>query len=324
MGQYDKTLGVLLVGIFVNTYLYGLVTFQFASYYGKKFNDPLWIKASVVALFVIDTFHSASVVYMAWEYCVTNFTNPAILGVALWPYTFTPIGTAMAALITHLFLGLRIYRMMKNKYVSGILLVLALASFATGVACGTKAWIIKDASKLGVLTTLVTCWLALQSIIDIMIASLITFILVKARTGYRQTNTVINRLIRGAIQTGFFAAVFALGDLFSFAISPNTNFYGMFAIPIGRIYTNTLMDTLNMREELKDILAETVELAVSKDTWDNRRSQNANLRFDESQTTNTDSSNDRDLDRKAAHTKSTFSDVVFAQTTRLSNEESNV
>ena len=29
-----------------------------------------------------------------------------------------------------------------------------------------------------------------------------------------------------------------MGDLITFVVLPNTNLYGMFAIPIGRIYTN--------------------------------------------------------------------------------------
>ena len=48
---------------------------------------------------------------------------------------------------------------------------------------------------------------------------------------------MINRLIRGAIQTGVFASIFSLGGLIGFLASPNTNLYGMFAIPIGRVYT---------------------------------------------------------------------------------------
>ena len=63
-------------------------------------------------------------------------------------------------------------------------------------------------------------------------------ILARSRTGFRKTDTVINRLIRGAIQTGLFAGIFSLGDLVTFIRWPNTNMYGMFAIPIGRIYTN--------------------------------------------------------------------------------------
>lgn len=44
MGDFDMTVGVLLLGLFFNTYLYGLVTYQFVVYHNTKFNDPLWIR----------------------------------------------------------------------------------------------------------------------------------------------------------------------------------------------------------------------------------------------------------------------------------------
>jgi len=63
----------------------------------------------------------------------------------------------------------------------------------------------------------------------------LTVILSRSRTGFRKTDSVINRLIRGAIQTGLFAGLFSLGDLITFLRWPQTNLFGMFAIPIGRI-----------------------------------------------------------------------------------------
>jgi len=68
MGEYDTTIGVLLIGIFFNTFLYGLVTYQFALYKRMDFNDRLSVKAMVVFLFLLDTVHSASIIYMAWYY----------------------------------------------------------------------------------------------------------------------------------------------------------------------------------------------------------------------------------------------------------------
>ena len=60
----------------------------------------------------------------------------------------------------------------------------------------------------------------------------------RSRTGFRRTNTDLNRLIRGAIQTGLFAGIFSVCCLITFVVLPNTALNGMFAIPIGRIYTN--------------------------------------------------------------------------------------
>ncbi|KAI6021031.1 hypothetical protein EDC04DRAFT_2735066 [Pisolithus marmoratus] len=251
MGEFDKTLGTLLIGIFFNTYLYGLVTYQFAAYCRMSFNDPLHVRSMVWSLFILDTFHSGSVIYMAWSYTVTNYDNPAALAVAEWPYTFTPIGTAAAALVTQLFLGYRIWRLSGSNILFATVIALAIPSFALGVACGIKAWIIQVLSELSQLNNLVTAWLAMQVLIDLFITATLTIIFMRSKTGYHKTDTVLNRLIRGAIQTGLFAGIFSLGDLISFLVLPTTNLYGMFAIPIGRIYTNTLFDTLLAREQLK-------------------------------------------------------------------------
>ncbi|THH27974.1 hypothetical protein EUX98_g6204 [Antrodiella citrinella] len=264
MPGYEKTIGTLLVGIVFNTFLYGLVMFQFAAYWRTKFNDPLPIKLMVLFLFLVDNVHSISVIYMLWEYCVTNFDNPAILTVALWPYTFTPIATALAAVVTQIFLGYRVYRLTKSAVLYGIILAIAIPACILGLVCGIRAWIIEVLVKLIVLNTLVTAWLALQVGTDLFITGTLTLVLLKSRTGFHKTDSVLYRLIRGAIQTGLFAGIFSLGDLATFLRYPDTNLYGMFAIPIGRIYTNTLLDTLLARDELRDKLSGTVEMDSTK------------------------------------------------------------
>jgi len=188
---------------------------------------------------------------MAWSYTVANYDNPAALEVAEWPYTFTPIGTAAAALTTQLFLGYRIWCLSGSNVLYGIVIIMAIPSFVLGMACGIKAWIIKVLVNLPRINNLVIAWLAMQVIVDTFITVTLTIILARSKTGYRKTDTVLNRLIRGAVQTGLFAGIFSLGDLISFLALPTTNFYGMFAIPLGRIYTNTLLDTLLAREQLK-------------------------------------------------------------------------
>ena len=68
-------------------------------------------------------------------------------------------------------------------------------------------------------------------------ATLVT-VFCRSRTGFRKTDTGLNRLIRGTIQTGLFAGIFSVCCLIAFVVLPNTTFNAMFAIPIGRIYTN--------------------------------------------------------------------------------------
>ncbi|KAF8078980.1 hypothetical protein FPV67DRAFT_89118 [Lyophyllum atratum] len=260
MGAFDTTVGVLLLGIFFNTYLYGLVTYQFVVYANAKFHDPLWIRTIVGTLFVTDTIHSAVAVYAAWDTCVTNYNNPVSLGFVGWTIPFTAVATAVAAIFTQGFLGHRVLILTKKTYLVVIIGVLSFVGFVFGVYSGVMSGVINDVSKFGPLKPFVVCWLGFQTSADLMITFVLSYVLTRSRTGFRKTDTIINRLIRGAIQTGTFSSLFAVGDLVSFTLYGDTNFYAMFAYPIGRIYTNTLLDTLNARLELKKNMSNTVDV----------------------------------------------------------------
>ncbi|KAF8899094.1 hypothetical protein BD779DRAFT_59911 [Infundibulicybe gibba] len=253
MGDFDQSVGLLLMGLFLNTYLYGLVTYQFIVYYNTKFHDPLWIRAVVASLFVLDTVHSGVAVYSGWETCVQNYNNPASLLYVGWTIPFTAAATAAAALITQAFLGHRVFILTKSKPLVSIIGVLAILGFFFGVYCGVYSGQLNDVRLFDPLRKFVTCWLVFQTSADVIITFVLTTVLSRSRTGFRKTDSIINRLIRGAIQTGLFASIFALADLFSFLLDKDSYLYAFFAYPLGRIYTNTLMDTLNARITLKNM-----------------------------------------------------------------------
>ncbi|KAF8665401.1 hypothetical protein AX16_000420 [Volvariella volvacea WC 439] len=253
MGLFDMTVGILLLGLFLNTYLYGLVTYQFLVYHLTKFNDPLWIRSVVGALFVTDTVHSAVAVYAAWEMCVTNYNNPASLFFVSWTIPFTAIATSVAAILSQFFLGHRVLILTKSKILAGIIGLLSVLGFIFSVYAGVRSGIIKEVANFDPLRPFVACWLGFQTAADLLITFVLTFVLSRSRTGFRKTDHIINRLIRGAVQTGLFASIFALADLATFLLHRDTNLYAFFAYPIGRIYTNTLLDTLNARAELKNM-----------------------------------------------------------------------
>ncbi|KAH6917961.1 hypothetical protein BKA70DRAFT_1213979 [Coprinopsis sp. MPI-PUGE-AT-0042] len=75
MGAYGAILGTLLLGVVVNTYLYGVVSYQYLEYYGSKFKDPARIRWSVLTLLVVDTIYTFLMVYLCWAYLIVNFGN---------------------------------------------------------------------------------------------------------------------------------------------------------------------------------------------------------------------------------------------------------
>ncbi|KAI9569095.1 hypothetical protein HD554DRAFT_654013 [Boletus coccyginus] len=262
MGLYDTTIGALLVGVFFNTFLYGLVTYQFAAYYQTEFNDRPTVKYMVFFLFILDTFHSGSAIYMVWYYTVTNYDNPASLLVGVWPYVFTAIGTALAALVTHIYLGFRIWCLTDSIILYGVVILLAIPSFILGMACGIEGYLFEYVpSAASRITPLAIACFSTQIAADVFITITLTIIFSRSRNGIHKTDAVLNRLIRGAIQTGFFVGIFSLGTLITFVLLEKTNLFAMFSIPIGRIYTNTLMDSLLAREFFKAKMFDTQEVS---------------------------------------------------------------
>ncbi|KAJ7463575.1 hypothetical protein FB451DRAFT_457146 [Mycena latifolia] len=254
MGEFDQTIGVTLMGVMSNTYLTGVIMSQFFTYWNSEFEDPGWLKSMVAFLFIINITHAAALVYMSWFYCVTNFANPRVAEIALWPYSLTAFMTTVLALINQMFQAWRIYVFTKNKILVGSLVVAALVTCGVGITAAIQSWILSELAKLIALQPVVEANLTLQCAIDVIIAIVLTVIFSRSKTSFRRTDEVLNRLIRTAVQSGFFTAVFALGTLLLFRFSPGTQIFVLFALPIGRIYTHTMMDSLITREELRDLL----------------------------------------------------------------------
>ncbi|KAJ7136780.1 hypothetical protein C8R44DRAFT_362703 [Mycena epipterygia] len=256
MGEFDTTIGYTLLAVTINTYLTGIITSQFFTYWNTKYTDAWWIRALVLFLFVVNAAQAATVVYMSWFYCVTNFANPQVVVIVLWPSSLTVITNAVLALVNQTFQSWRIYMYTKSKILVSFILAAALATCGLGIAVAIlQSSRLSQLSNISALNPFGEANLALQSVVDVLIAIILSITYSRwLKTSSMRMDRVLNRLIRTAIQSGFFTAVFALGILLSVHFSPGTNMKTLFALPIGRIYTHTMMDHFVRREELRKML----------------------------------------------------------------------
>ncbi|KAJ7112652.1 hypothetical protein C8R44DRAFT_882415 [Mycena epipterygia] len=256
MGDFDSIIGYTLLGVMINTYLTGILTSQFFTYWNAKYTDPWWTIALVVFLFVVNATQAAAVVYMSF-YCVTNFANPRVVAILLWPYPFTALTTTVLALVNHTFQSWRIYMFTKSKILVGFILAAALTTFGTGIAAAIQAatLISSELARLTTLQSVIEANLALQCAVDVLIAIILSMMFSSSKTSFTPMDKVLNRLSRTAIQSGVFTSIFALGTLLSFHFSPGTYIVALFLLPIGRIYTHTMLDHFVGREELRNMLS---------------------------------------------------------------------
>ncbi|KAJ6493355.1 hypothetical protein C8R45DRAFT_186221 [Mycena sanguinolenta] len=256
MGEFDGTIGFTFMGVIIDSYLTGVIMTQFSTYLTHDFSaykDPLWVKCLVAFLFVINISQAAAVAYMAWFYCVTNFANPEIVYYNLWVYPFAALTTAILAITNQMFQTWKIYFFTRNKTFVVFLTATSMAACGLSVAVAVKSWFIVEFPKLAVLQPIAEANLALQCAVDVIITCILTLTLCKSKTSYAHTDRILNRLIRTAVQSGSFTALFALGTLFSVRFSPKTFMLSLFILPIGRIYTHTMMDHFVSREQFQHI-----------------------------------------------------------------------
>ncbi|KAJ7863594.1 hypothetical protein B0H14DRAFT_2574774 [Mycena olivaceomarginata] len=211
MGEFDQSIGFILMGVILNTYLTGFIMSQFFTYWSG-----------------INTAQAGVVVYMSW-----NFANPQVVAslsktmairlIHTQPHTVT----AILAITNQMLQSWRIYLFTRNKILIGSLVATSAAACGTGLAPAIEAWIFSESAKLVSLQAIVEVNNALQCAIDVIIA-----------------------------------AVFALGILFSFRFSADRHMVSLFSLPIGRIYTHTIMDHFVSREKLQDALSNSGDITV--------------------------------------------------------------
>ncbi|KAK0480903.1 hypothetical protein IW261DRAFT_1419220 [Armillaria novae-zelandiae] len=209
MGLYDKTLGVLLLGIIINTYFFGFVIYQYISYFNRGYKDSLWVNCTAVperlrvfrvaklgGLFSILN----SLIYMAWLYCVQFYGNPTIFTTVPWPSSYTPVANAISSILTHQFLTARASHLMESKLVYVGIMALSMGNFVAAIISAVKSWMAKNANDQRNLKVDLIAWLSIQAGVDIIVAGTLSYALYRARTGYHRTDGVIYRLIRGAVR----------------------------------------------------------------------------------------------------------------------------
>jgi len=269
MGEYDSTLGLLLLGVMFNTFLYGIVTYQFVRYCRANVNDWIVFRALIVSVFLVDTMYSAAVIYAIYFLVIENFNNPAILGKPVWQCNSAPLPVAWSAFITQMYLTGRLWRLVASRVLVAIAVVMAVCSFSLAIVAvshlfAAQMTIRHDVKSIDTIRIQMIIWLAALVVTDCFITGSLCTALLRARTGVGRTDYLIWQFIRGAIQTGVFAGIFSLGCLLAFAFWTETDGSLMFAIPSGRVYTATLLYSLLLR-------AERNELSEQKDCGDKRR-----------------------------------------------------
>ncbi|KIY61377.1 hypothetical protein CYLTODRAFT_333793, partial [Cylindrobasidium torrendii FP15055 ss-10] len=257
----DATLGAALIGVIVAALLHGISCGQAFYYYTHvgeyKGSRDRWfgVKGVVLAVILFDTMHQALISHTVYYYVITSYGNPASLQFTTWSVSLLleVLFNGFTALLVQSFLALRVYRLSEKSLP---LTVLVGALVLTEFGCVTAFAIIGLSNPLtfAFLATLQKLSVAVNALAaagDVSITLSLVWLLRSKSRGFRRSEKMVNTLISYTVSTGLLTAACAVASLVSIVLRPDAFIYIAFFFCLGRLYSNSLLATLNSRRGIR-------------------------------------------------------------------------
>lgn len=203
---------------------------------------------------VSDTIHQALISHTVYAYTITNWGNQNFLGEIPRTLVVQVLFSGLTAFMVQCFLASRIWRLSNRKgWLIAIIVLLIVGELGAILAYTIISLQFHTFSEVTRLKGLSLSVNSLAAIGDVVIAGSLCTILYRSRTGFHRSDTIITKLIIFSVNTGLLTSVCALGSLVSILAWPTTFIYIAFYFCIGRLYTNSLLATLNARKKLREL-----------------------------------------------------------------------
>jgi hypothetical protein len=238
--------GPMFIGVVLNICLYGIMITQTFLYFTNFYNDKLWMKCFVVLLFVADTVNSVFDIIYLYNTLIVHFDDLSALGSANWVFATDPALTGLIAMLVQLFFAWRVKILTGNNWIVTTIVTLAISGGLGGLATAVAVGIIPQFINFQKFRVVVIIWLAAECVSDFIITTSLVWHLRKHKTGFKETDTLVNRLIIMTVQTGMVTSLCAIVDLILYLCDP-TGLHLLFNMPLSKLYTNSLMSSLNTR-----------------------------------------------------------------------------
>ncbi|KAH9980031.1 hypothetical protein BGW80DRAFT_474524 [Lactifluus volemus] len=231
-----------------NIVIFGMLCIQVWTYYQRYPNDSSTYKVLVVTLLTLEALHQAFVGHVAWFYIVTNIGNPLVLlHPPVWTLSFQTLLGAFVGTLVKICFGMRVWKFSKGNYfVTGFIMGMSLAQFGTAIVYTIRSLSLR-LEQAYVLKPLGTVALSLGVATDVFTAASLSYFLHKMRTGYKRSDTLINRLIMYSVNTGLLTCVVSAAVLVSYNLMPSNLIFIGWYFCLSKLYANSCLATLNTR-----------------------------------------------------------------------------
>ncbi|EIW57859.1 uncharacterized protein TRAVEDRAFT_65494 [Trametes versicolor FP-101664 SS1] len=264
--QRGPTIGVAYIGVAISSALYGVTCIQTFQYYRTPRGriDTRLLRLMVIVLWLLDSTHQALIVHVMYYYLIQNYLNARALLDTVWSIPTEIIVNGFIACIVEMFFIMRIWKLSKNPLITGACTIFAVAHFTMSLVYPIRTFfypsLVEAETKLKVTGSF---GYGIAVIEDICIAASLVWYLRKGRSGLCRSDDLIGRLVMLTITTGSLTTMFVIANLVAYLAAPSQLYVLFFNFMLGKLYTNSLLTSLNSRTYMRGDNSSTIRLGNS-------------------------------------------------------------
>ncbi|KAH8822471.1 hypothetical protein DL96DRAFT_1714788 [Flagelloscypha sp. PMI_526] len=249
-GAMLEATGPPWLGSFFHNILAGMLIVQVYIYYVAFPKDHWSMKAIVYIVFILEMTQTVIRAVDNFENDVMRWGDVTSLPLERADWFGTPVITAVTSAIVQAYFGYRVLIFSKSWIIATFIWVPTLLQLSTGVALGaiSEPLPVNILSKTARFKTVLPIWTSSSAFTDILIAVLLTYYLYTMKSGIRQTDKLITKIIRLTVETGTVTAIASVLIVILFYAKPP--WFLIFTDIIGKLYANNLMVMFNRRIDL--------------------------------------------------------------------------
>lgn len=264
--RLDNTLGVILIAEIMVAMLFGITSVQIYVYFHRNPKDSSFMKRTIFFLWILDGLHLAFTSHSVYHYAVTNFMNPLALTQCPWSFAVDVVFGDLSEVIVTAVFAYRIYKFSGKLWPLLFIMPPTIVAFGGAVAIGVYARRVPDYVEFN--SHYAWIWygvFSIQAFTDCAIAVALCTMLIKRRTGFKRTDSLIRILVLYSINTCALTSSVAIASVITYAVMPHNFVFIAFAMVLPKLMLNALLALLNSRDKMRDMHAgQAISVHLSK------------------------------------------------------------
>jgi len=248
----DLKTGVIEIGILISTFLFGITTVQTYIYYRGNTRDPWWLKTLVAIVWLLETINTVLICAYLYTITVTKFGNFEALQDMPWTLDVSFFIGGLVSAFVQSFFAYRVHVISGRWAVSILAWVLSITRAAvTLLICVLTIEEGHITNYEARYPWTITLSLVVAMSIDVLNTCALCYYLRQLRTQFKGTNSLIDKIMTYSIETGLITSVCAVAMLILELSRPDWNIWLGILMFYVKLYSNSLLLSLNGRSSLR-------------------------------------------------------------------------